>query len=93
MGHLRDVYHAASIAAQAADDAWCGALHRVYGKTAGGALYDRRGYATPELCALKARKLASDDVRQKALLAMMATDGGLPAAARNTDRDGVETPP
>lgn len=34
---------------QAADDAWQAALVRQYGKDAGDARYDARGYSTPEL--------------------------------------------
>lgn len=47
-------YQEISDKAYAADDAWQAELEKEYGKDAGDARYDERGYATAELAALKA---------------------------------------
>lgn len=44
-----------------ADADWHAELTAVYGKNAGDARYDKRGYATPKLATLKAAKRAADD--------------------------------
>lgn len=46
--------------ALAADNAWTAELTRVYGKKAGDARYDERGYATEKLANLKLAKRAAD---------------------------------
>ena len=51
-------------ACMAADAAWHAELVRVYGRDAGNARYDHRGYATEKLATLKNEKIRTDAARR-----------------------------
>jgi hypothetical protein len=53
----------------AADKDWQAALVVVYGKDAGDARYDERGYATPELDSLKAAVRVAKEAHHEAYVA------------------------
>lgn len=75
MTTLHDVYVRAVAAHEAADDAWQAALEAAYGKAAGDARYDRRGYATPELAQLHTAKMTAAIEQSVAFQACMAAGG------------------
>ena len=52
--------------AQTACDAWSHALQTAYGKKAGDARYDKRGWSTPELKALRDAYRAASAARHSA---------------------------
>ena len=72
--------------AQTACDAWSHALQTAYGKKAGDARYDKRGWSTPELKALRDAYRAASAARHSAWALRFAAAGQQSIALSDPDR-------
>ena len=75
--------------AQTACDAWSHALQAAYGKKAGDARYDKRGWSTPELKALRDACCAASDARHSAWVGLTNHERELFNAAWQSRRDSA----